>query len=133
MYRKAYDFVLDILNDAQINDYIHDITGKHLAIINAGAQVSAPSAQISFLGGRASRKDNTSAQILYSVDFWLPLWSNDAFSCCIDFVDFIIPIFFDYRDGSSFILQIEPSIHEPDELLSQLWRVQFSLTLSIFL
>ena len=133
MYRKAYDFILDILNDKQINDYIADITGKNLAIINAGAQVSAPSAQISFVGGRSSRKENTSAQITYSVAFMLPFWSNDAFERCIDFVDFVIPIFFDYRDGRSFILHIEPTIHEPDELLSQLWRVDLSLTLSIFL
>ena len=133
MYRKAYDFILDILNDTQINNYIAGITGKHLAIINAGAQVSAPSAQISFLGGRSSRKDNTSTQVSYRVEFMLPFWSNDAFERCIDFVDFVIPIFFDYRDGRSFILHIEPSIHEPDELLSQLWRVALSLTLSIFL
>lgn len=133
MFRKAFDFILDILSDQQINDYIADLTGKHLAIINAGAQVSAPSAQISFLGGRASRKDNTSAQITYSVSFMLPFWSNDAFAHCIDFVDFVIPIFFDYRDGSSFILNVEPSILEPDELFSQLWRVNFSLTLSILL
>ena len=133
MYRKAYDFILDILNDSQINDYIFYLTGKNLAIINAGAQIAAPSAQISFAGGLSSRRDNTSAQITYSVAFMLPLWSNDAFARCIDFLDFVIPIFFDYKDGRSFILHIEPSIHEPDELSSQLWRVYLSLTLSIFL
>ncbi len=58
MFRKAYDLVREILDDEELNRFILDATGKHLAIIQAGAKISAPCASIALQGGEFSRKSN---------------------------------------------------------------------------
>lgn len=131
MYRKAYDFVTDILRDKQIDDYIFNLTGKHLAVINAGAQFKSPSVQISFNGGNSSRKQNTATPVSYTLSFSLPIWGTDAFLQCVDFIDFVIPIIFDYSDGLSFVANIEPAITEPEEISSQDWLISLTVTLTI--
>lgn len=133
MYRKAYDFVREILDDSQINDYVHTLTGKNLAVIEAGAKVTSPSAQIIFSGGNTTRRNNTSSEVSFDVEFLLPFWGADAFTRCLDFIDTVIPVFFDYREARYFISRIDPAIHEPDELLSQIWRVTLTFSVTIFL
>lgn len=133
MYKQAYELIREILEDASLNDYILDETGKHLALIEAGAKISVPSASIYFSGGAYTRRSNSSSEIAYTVSFALPFWGADAFTRCLDFVDFIVPVFFDYKDKHNFILSAEPSINEVNEEGSQLWTVDFLLTVSAFM
>ena len=133
MFRKAYDFIRDILNDKQIDDYIWDFTCKHLAIIDAGAKVTVPAAQISFAEGRSSRRGNTAVEAAFNVDFALPFWGADAFAKCLDFVDFVIPVIFDYREQNAFVSHVASNILEPEELSSQIWHVQLSISISILI
>ena len=132
MYREAYNLIREILDDEQLNRYIVEATGKHLAIIDAGAQVTAPCASINLNGGAFSRKSNTGAEIDFLVTFALPFWGADAFVKCVDFVDAALPIFFDYRNKRNFILRAVPSINELDAEASQLWTVQILFTVSAF-
>ena len=133
MYRDAYNLLREILDDEQLNQYIFKETGKHLAVIEAGAKITAPCASIHLNGGSFSRKSNSGTEIDYLVSFALPFWGADAFTRCIDFIDFAIPIFFEYRDRHNFILKASPSINEVDEEASQLWTVEILFTVSAFL
>ena len=133
MFRKAYDLIREILDDQQLGDYVLQQTGKHLAVIDAGAKVTAPCAAVSLNGGAFSHKFNTSTEIEYLVSFALPFWGADAFIRCIDFIDFALPIFFDYRDKRNFILRVTPAIHELDEQDSRIWTVDFLITVSAFI
>ena len=40
MYREAYNLLREVLDDDQLNEYIFTGTGKHLAVIDAGAKVT---------------------------------------------------------------------------------------------
>ncbi len=131
MYREAYNLLREVLDDDQLNEYILTGTGKHLAVIDAGAKVTAPCASINLNGGSITRKSNSSTEIEYLVSFALPFWGADAFIRCLDFIDFAIPIFFDYRDKRNFILSANPSINEVDAENSQLWTVDILFTVSI--
>ena len=133
MFRQAYNLIREILCDEALDIYIFTETGKHLAVIDAGAQVTAPAATILFNGGDISRRDNSSCEIGYSVSFALPFWGADAFGKCIDFVDFALPIFFDYKNKRNFILRVNPSINELDAEGRQLWAVDFSLSFLTFI
>ena len=132
MFKEAYQLVREILADEQLNAHIAEVTGKHLAVIDAGVKVSAPCAAISVNGGSCSRRTNSNAEIGFIVSFILPFWGTDAFMKCIDFVDFALPIFFDYKDRHNFILRAAPGIYEPDKVGSQFWTVDFLLTVSAF-
>ena len=133
MYKQAYELIREILNDDTLNNYILDETGKHLAIIDAGATFSAPSATILFNGGDFSRRSNSETEIQFIVSFALPFWGDNSFVRCIDFIDFVLPVFFDYRNRRNFILRVNPSINELDYDGSQLWTVDFLLTVSAFI
>ena len=131
MYKQAYQFIREILNDETLNNYILDETGKHLAVIDAGAKVTVPSASILFNGGEFLRRTNSSSEVEFTVSFALPFWGDNAFLRCIEFIDFVSPIFFDYRNRHNFILRVNPSINELDDEGSQLWSVDFLLTISV--
>ena len=133
MYIDAYNLLREILDDEQLNQYIFKETGKHLAVINAGAKVTAPCVSINLNGGSFTRKSNSGTEIDFLVSFALPFWGADAFTKCLDFIDFAIPVFFDYRDRHNFILRANPSINELDAEGSQLWTVEILFTVSAFL
>ena len=130
MYKHAYNFIREILNDDTLNNYILDITGKHLTVIDAGAKITAPCASISLNSGSVTRKFNSNYEIEFLIAFALPLWDAEAFDKCIDFLDFVIPIFFEYVDKNNFILRITPSINEIGQEDSQLWYVNLSVAVS---
>ena len=132
MYREAYNLLREVLDDEQLNEYIFTETGKHLAVIDAGAKITAPCVSINLNSGSVTRKTNSSTEIEYLVSFALPFWGADAFLRCLDFIDFSLPIFFDYRDKHNFILKANPSINEFDAENSQLWTVDILFTVSIF-
>ena len=72
MYREAYNLLREVLDDDQLNEYIFTETGKHLAVIDAGAKVTAPCVSINLNGGAVTRKSNSSTEIEYLVSFALP-------------------------------------------------------------
>ena len=132
MFKNAYQLIRDILDDDTLNNYILDETGKHLAVINAGAKISAPCVSILLNGGSYSRKSNSGAEVDFLVSFALPFWGAKAFIQCLDFVDLILPVFFDYRGNRDFVLRASPSIQELDAEGSQLWAVNFILTVATY-
>ena len=132
MYKEAYNLLREVLDDEQLNEYIFSETGKHLAVIDAGAKITAPCVSINLNGGTVTRKTNSNTEIEYLVSFALPFWGADAFIRCLDFIDFSLPIFFDYRDKHNFVLKANPSINEFDAENSQLWTVDILFTVSIF-
>ena len=133
MYREAYKLLREILDDEQLNKYIFEETGKHLAVINAGAKVTAPCVSINLNGGAVTRRTNSNTEIEYLVSFALPFWGTEAFIRCLDFIDFAIPIFFDYRNKHNFVFRANPSIKELDTENSQLWTVDILFSVSVFL
>ena len=114
MYKEAFELVQEVLQDREINRYISENTGKNLAVINAGAQVTTPSATVTFANGDFTRAINTKKEVGYNVSFALPFWGNNAFDKCIDFLDFVIPVFFEYRTKNCFIKSAAPSVVEQD-------------------
>ena len=68
MYREAYNLLREVLDDDQLNQYIFTDTGKHLAVIDAGAKVTAPCASINLNGGSVTRRTNSNAEIEYPGD-----------------------------------------------------------------
>lgn len=132
MYSQAHKLIRGILEDEQLNSYILKETGKHLAIIDAGAQITTPAAVISFSGGDFSRRTNTSTEIDYTVSFLMPYWGDTAFSRCLEFLDFVIPVFFAYSDTGAYIINASPYIHEPDDVSEQ-WSIDITLTVKVFL
>ena len=137
MYVEAYELLREILEDEELNAYIFNITGKHLAVINAGAQVTIPSARITFEGGEISCSDNTSQDTRYSVEFALPFWGDDALELSHEFLDVAVRAFFEHeqRDNPiriNRVVRINPSISEFNEE-SELWTVAFDVTVSVFI
>ena len=130
MYREVYDFIREILNDQQLNEYIVQQTGKHLAVIDAGAQVTAPSVSINLRSGNFTRKANTDTGIDYLLSFAMPFWGADSFTRCLDFIDFVLPIFFEYRDNHMFIRSANPSINELLTETSEMWSINILLSVS---
>lgn len=133
MYREAYNLLREVLDDDQLNQYIFTETGKHLVVIDAGVKVTAPCVSINLNGGSLTRKSNSSTEIEYLLSFTLPFWGTDAFTRCLDFIDFTLPIFFDYRDKHNFVFRANPSINEIDAENSQLWTVDILFTVSVFI
>lgn len=127
----------EILDDPQLNDYVVKETGKHLAVIDAGAQITSPAVCITFTGGEISRADNTMQLARYNVAFMLPFWHVDAFKKSHEFMDVAVQAFFDHEQRNNpvrtnRVMRISPSITEYDEE-SQIWTVAFDVTVSIFI
>lgn len=133
MYKDVYELIQEILRDESLNNYIVGETGKNLAIMEAGAKMTSPSASIYFSGGNFSRRSNSSTEITYTVLFMLPYWRTDGFVKCLEFVDFVLPIFFDYKTRTSFVMSVNPSINEMEGEGSQDWAVEFQLTVSSYI
>lgn len=132
MYSQAYKLVREILEDEELNAFIFEETGKHLAIIDAGAQITTPAALISFAGGDFSRRGNTSTEVEFTVSFLMPYWGDTAFTSCLKFLDFVIPVFFAYSDAGAYIVNASPAIHEPDDVSEQ-WSIDITLSVKVFL
>ena len=135
MYKEAYNLIREILDDEQLNQYIKDVTGKALAVISAGPQVDTPAVRIALSGGEFTRSSNTTHEVNFTVTFDFPFWGDDAFEQGIDFIDFALPIFFDYGSGKNnknVITKANPSINEIDPE-SNFWTVNFNLTIKILL
>ena len=137
MYIEAYELLHEILEDEELNDFIFKETGKHLAIIDAGAQITIPAVNITFLGGEISKADNTMQLARYNVAFMLPFWGASAFRISHEFMDVAIQAFFDHeqRDNPvrvNRVMRVSPSITETNEE-SELWTVAFEVTVSVFI
>lgn len=135
MYRQAYDLIREILDDEQLNQYIKDATGKALSVISAGPQVDTPAVKIALNGGEFNRSSNTIREVNFSVIFSFPFWGDDALELGIDFIDFALPIFFNYGSGKNnknVIVRATPSINEIDPE-ADFWTVNFNLTIKILL
>lgn len=137
MYTEAYELLREILDDEALNDYVFRETGKHLAVIDAGAQITTPSAKITFSGGEISQSDNVMQIANYNIAFVLPSWSADVLSKSHEFLDVAVKAFFEHemRDNPvriNRVLRISPSIIEEGEE-SELWTVAFDVAVSIFI
>ena len=132
MYSQAYKLVREILEDEELNAFIFEETGKHLAIIDAGAQITTPAALISFAGGDFSRRSNTNAEVEFTVSFLVPYWGDTAFTRCLEFLDFVVPVFFAYSDTGAYVVNASPAIHEPDDVSEQ-WSIDITLSVKVFL
>ena len=137
MYVEAYELLREILDDGQLQDYVYRETGKHLAVINAGAQITIPSARIVFGGGDITCSENISQDVRYQVEFALPFWGDNALERCHEFIDVAVKAFFEHeqRDNPirvNRVIRLNPSITEQNEE-SELWTVAFEVTVSIFI
>lgn len=137
MYTEAYELLREILDDEALNDYVFRETGKHLAIIDAGAQITIPAVKITFSGGQISPSDNVMQIANYNVAFALPSWSADALCKSHKFLDVAVKAFFEHelRDNPvriNRVLRVNPSIIEENEE-SDLWTVAFDVAVSIFI
>lgn len=136
MYKEAYDLIREILEDDILNLYVENLTGKHLAIIDAGVQVTTPAAKITFIGGEISCADNAMQLVRYEVAFFLPLWNSEALSNSHDFMDVAVGAFFGHEQRTNpvrvnRVMRIVPTIDEAEN--SEIWTVSFDVTVSIFL
>ena len=137
MYVEAYELLREILDDVALNAYILKETGKHLAVIDAGAEITIPSASILFIGGETSYADNTAHEVNYRIEFALPLWSDDALRISHEFLDVAIKAFFEHELRSNPIRvnrvkSVNPSISEQNAE-SELWTVALDVTVSVFI
>ncbi|MBQ3347577.1 MAG: hypothetical protein IJG39_10860 [Synergistaceae bacterium] len=137
MYTQAYELIREILDDEALNDFVFDETGKHLAVIDAGAQVTIPAVKITFTGGEISCSDNVQQLARYSVEFALPFWGADALEQCHKFLDVAVRAFFDHEQREipgriNRVIRISPSITEIDEE-SEVWTVALDVAVSIFI
>lgn len=137
MYVEAYELLREILDDEALNEYIFNETGKHLAVIDAGAQITIPAAKITFSGGGISDSDNVMRIANYNVAFALPFWNADALRKSHEFLDVAVRAFFEHemRDNpirTNRVIRVNPSISEYDEE-SELWTVAFDVAVSIFI
>ena len=138
IYNEAYSLLPEILNDNIIQDFIVEATGKHLAIINAGEQITSPSVTVSFVGSDINDSDNVMQSARYNVAFSLPFWGDLALSVCHDFLDVAVRAFFEHEIRvhpnplrRNKVLHLSPSILEPSDD-SDAWTVAFEVTVSIF-
>ena len=137
MYKEAYELLREILDDETLNEYIFNETGKHLAVIDAGAKITIPSVTISFGGGETSYADNTPHEVRYTVDFALPFWGANALRKSHEFLDVAIKAFFEHEQRNNpvrvkRVKSVNPSIRELDEE-SEIWTVAFDVTVLVFI
>ena len=138
LFNEAHSLILEILNDQHLRDFVFDATGKHLAIINAGAQITSPSVTVSFLGSDVTNSDNIMQSARYNVAFSLPFWGDNALAECHDFLDVAMLAFFEHELRGNpnplrrnKVLRISPSIVEQNDD-SDSWTVTFEVTVSVF-
>ena len=136
MYKEAYELILEILDDEKLNKYVLETTGKALAVIDSGPQVTMPAAAIVFNGGEVSRAENSMQTVEYDVPFALPYWGADGMRKCHDFLDVALDAFFSHEQRDStgrrnFIVKVNPFMMEesPEE---KFWGVTLRVTVSIF-
>lgn len=130
MFKEVYSFICEILADEQLNQYIFENIGKRLTIINAGAQVTTPAVNVTLSDGTQTRRNNTNNEVNYVASFALPFFGADAFEKCLDFLDFVIPICFEYRTKNKFIKNINPSIIEKDSE-RDFWIINLNITVEV--
>ena len=124
--------MLEILEDERLKEYFSKNIGKKLTVINAGAQVTTPSATITLNGGECTRASNTKKEVGYKISFALPLFGANAFDKCLDFLDFLIPIFFDYRTRTEFIKSASPSLIEQNNDIKS-WIININVIVEVFI
>ena len=137
MYKEAYELIREILDDEQLNRYVLESTGKALAVIDSGPQVTMPAAAIVFNGGEISRAENSMQTVEYDVPFALPYWGADGMRKCHDFLDVAMDAFFSHEQRGetgrrNFIVKANPFMmeEEPEE---KWWAVTIKVTVSIFM
>ena len=123
--------MLEILEDERLKEYVSKNIGKKLTVINAGAQVTTPSATIALNGGECTRASNTKQEVGYKISFALPFFGANAFDKCIDFLDFLTPIFFDYRTRTEFIKSVSPSLIEQNNDIKS-WIININVIVEVF-
>ena len=132
MFKEAYSFLLEILLDEEINQHISKYVGKKLSIINAGAQVTSPSATITLNNGECTRASNTNREIGYQISFALPFFGVNSFDKCLDFLDTVIPIFFEYRTKTIFIKSVSPLVIEHDNEIKS-WVININVIVEVLI
>ena len=137
MYKESYELIREILEDEQLNKYVFETTGKALAVIDSGPQVTMPAAAIVFNGGEVSCAENSMQTVEYDIPFALPYWGADGMKKCHDFLDVAIDAFFSHEQRDStgrrnFIVKANPFMmeEEPEE---KWWAVTIRVTVSVFI
>ena len=137
MYKEAYELIREILDDERLNRYVLESTGKALAVIDSGPQVTMPAAAIVFNGGEVSRAENSMQTVEYDVPFALPYWGADGMRKCHDFLDVALDAFLSHEQRSetgrrNFVVKANPFMMEesPEE---KFWLVTLRVTVSIFM
>lgn len=136
MYVEAYELIKEILQDEHLNEHIEDATGKSLAIIDSGPQVTLPAVAIEFKGGAITRPDNQKQEVEYDVIFALPFFGTDGMKLCHDFLDVLIDTFFAHEklnnEGrNSFAIRVDPMLLEKDPE-EDWWTVGVRAAIAIF-
>jgi len=136
VYKEAYELIREILYDEQLNRYVLESTGKALAVIDSGPQVTMPAAAIVFNGGEVSRAENSMRTVEYDVPFALSYWGTDGMRKCHEFLDVALDAFFSHerRDSTgrrNFVVKVHPFMIEEDPE-EKFWLVTLRVTVSIF-
>ena len=136
MFVQAYNLLREILCDETLNAYIFSETGKHLVILDAGAQITSPSAKISLINSSITYSHNSKQEANYRISFALPFWGTDALEKSHHFLDIAIMAFFNHELGAEYslkneVLRINPTIEEETE--NELWTVTLDVAVSIFI
>ena len=137
MYVEAYELVREILEDEELGQYVLRTTGKRLAVIDSGPQVTVPSAGVAFVGGEVSRSENAMQTADYDVTFALPYWDADGMRLCHGLLDVAVEAAFAHeqreegRGRRNFVLRASPSLMEEDPE-EKWWTVGLRLTVTIF-
>ena len=138
MYSEAYALIREILEDEKLNEFVVRTTGKKLAVIDSGPQVTVPAAGIFFNGGPVSRGENTVQDAEYRVAFALPYWGADGMRLCHEFLDVAVEAFFSHELGResgpgrrNYVKTLEPFLAE-DDPEKQWWTVGVQAVVSMF-
>ena len=137
MYKEAYELIREILDDEQLNRYVLESTGKAMAVIYSGPQVTMPAAAIVFNGGEVSRAENSMRTVEYDVPFAMPYWGTDGMRKCHEFLDVALDAFLSHEQRSeagrrNFVVKANPFMMEesPEE---KFWLVTLRVTVSVFM
>ena len=128
MFKETYSLLLEILADEEINQYVSKYVGKKLTVINAGAQVTSPSATITLNNGELP----FIKEIGYQISFALPFFGANSFDKCLDFLDTVIPIFFEYRTKTIFIKSVSPSVIEHNNEIKS-WVININVIVEVLI
>ena len=136
MYVEAYELIKEILQDEHLNEHIEEVTGKSLALIDSGPQVTVPAVAIEFRGGEITRPDNHKQEVEYHVIFALPFFGSDSMKLCHDFLDVLVETFFAHEKltdngRNSFVMRLDPLLLEKDPE-EDWWTVGVRAAIAIF-